>query len=83
MAVKRRKKKRGKGRISKATALAEAHKRVMKETKPGGGQRFKSLKRKLKKKGARNPGALAAWVGRKKYGKKKFQEMSAKGRKRK
>ena len=47
------------------------------------GKRFKKLTKKLRKKGARNPKALAAWIGRKKYGKKKFQRMAAQGRKRK
>lgn len=31
----------------------------------------------------RNPAALAAYIGRKKYGAKKFAQMSAAGRKRK
>lgn len=78
-----RKKKRGKGRISQATALAEAHKKVMKKTPAGAGGRFKSLKGKLaKKKGVKTPGALAAWIGRKKFGKKRFQKMAATGKKR-
>jgi len=83
MAVKRRKKKRGKGRISLSTALKEAHERVMKRTKPGSGKRFASLTKKLAKKGAKNPEALASWIGRKKYGSKKFQKMAIAGRKRK
>jgi len=78
-----RRKKRGKGKIAKSTALAEAHKKVMKKTKPGTGKRFKSLEEKLAKKGAKSPGALAAWIGRKKYGSKKFQQMAAKARKKK
>lgn len=41
---------------------------------------FKALRRKLKRRGARTPGALAAWIGRKKYGKKRFAKMSAAGR---
>lgn len=45
--------------------------------------RFSRLSGKLKRKGARNPDALAAYIGRKKYGKKKFAKMSAAGRKRK
>jgi len=84
MAVKRRKKKRGKGRISQATALKEAHEKVMKRTKPGSGKRFASLKAKLaKKKGVKTPEALAAWIGRKKWGKKRFQAMAVAGKKRK
>ena len=54
----------------------------MKSMKPGGGGRFAKLKGKLAHKGIRNPGALAAKIGREKYGKKKFAQMGAKGRKR-
>ncbi len=46
----------------------------------GNGKRFAVLTGKLKKKGARNPAALAAWIGRRKYGAKKFAKLSAKGR---
>ena len=49
----------------------------------GSGGRFKQLTAKLQKKGASNPKALAAWIGRKKYGAKKMAKMSAAGRKRK
>jgi hypothetical protein len=48
----------------------------------GGGGRFAKLKRKLGHRGARNPGALAAYIGRKKYGRKKFARMSAAGKRR-
>ena len=47
------------------------------------GKRFKSLTKKLKNKGAKNPKALAAYIGRKKYGKKKFQKLASKGKRRK
>ena len=53
-----------------------------KKPKLGTGKRFKILSSKLKKKGAKNPKALAAWIGRKKYGKKKMSAMAAKGKKR-
>jgi len=46
------------------------------------GGRFAKLKGKLAKRGAKSPGALAAWIGRKKYGNKKMAKWSAKGRKR-
>lgn len=49
---------------------------------PGGGGRFKKLESSLKKKGVSDPAALAAAIGRKKYGNKKFQSMAAKGQKR-
>ncbi len=46
----------------------------------GGGGRFKKLSSKLESKGARNPDALAAWIGRKKYGSLKFRKLAAKGK---
>lgn len=53
-------------------------------TKPklGTGARFAKLKKELAGKGATNPGALAGWIGRKKYGNKEMGELSARGRKR-
>lgn len=69
-------------KLSKSTKIAKAHKKVMKKTKPGSGKRFASMVSSLKKKGAKDPKALAAWIGRKKYGKKKMATMAAKGRKR-
>jgi hypothetical protein len=42
---------------------------------------FEKLKGKLAAKGAKSPGALAAWIGRKKYGKGKFQKAAAAGKK--
>jgi len=46
-----------------------------KKRKPplGTGERFKSLTSKLK--GSKDPKALAAWIGRKKYGPKKFASL--------
>jgi hypothetical protein len=46
----------------------------------GQGTRFKNLTNQLKKKGAKNPKALAAWIGRKKLGKAKFQSLSSMGK---
>ena len=47
----------------------------------GQGGRFAALKGKLaKRKGVTNPGALAAYIGRKKYGAKKMGQMSAAGK---
>ena len=45
-----------------------------KKPKLGSGKRFKALKKKT------GSAALAAWIGRKKYGKKKFAALSRKGR---
>ena len=49
----------------------------------GSGGRFKALKGELAAKGVEDPGALAASIGRKKYGAKKMAAMAAAGRKRK
>lgn len=76
MAVKKGKKiKPGmfKGGPSKPAAKAPA----------GSGKRFKALKAQLAAKGAKNPAALAAAIGRAKFGKKKFQQMAAAGRRKK
>lgn len=51
------------------------------KAKLGSGARFKALTKKLTRKGATNPGALAAFIGRKKFGAKRFAQLSAKGRK--
>ncbi len=53
----------------------------MAKAKLGSGKRFAALKKKLSSKGDSNPGALAAFIGRKKYGSKKMASLSAKGRK--
>lgn len=49
----------------------------MAKAKLGSGARFKKLKKKV------GSGALAAWIGRKKYGKARMAKLAAKGRKRK
>ena len=57
---------------------------MAKEPKLGTGARFGALKRKLAhRKGVTNPGALAAWIGRRKFGDERFAKLSAKGRARK
>jgi hypothetical protein len=55
---------------------------MARKPKLGTGKRFKALKSSLAKKGAKNPGGLAAYIGRRKYGKKKFQKLATAGRKR-
>ena len=53
----------------------------MAKPKLGSGARFKALKAKLSARGGvSNPGALAASIGRKKYGKAAFQKLSTSGR---
>lgn len=52
----------------------------------GTGTRFENAKKEFTKKeftkkGVKNPEALAAAIGRKKYGKKRFQKLSKEGKK--
>lgn len=54
----------------------------MKGMKLGQGGRFAKLKTKLAKTGVQDPAALAATIGRKKYGAAKMAKWSAAGRKR-
>lgn len=51
----------------------------MAKPKLGSGKRFSNLSNKLASKGANNPDALAAWIGRNKYGPKKFAKLSQGG----
>lgn len=54
----------------------------MAKAKLGSGARFKALVKKIAGKGkVKNPAAVAAAIGRKKYGKTRFQALAAKGRK--
>jgi hypothetical protein len=65
--------------LEKAIVLKEL---LMKaEPELGSGERFKNLTAKLAGQGASNPKALAAYIGRKKYGKQHFQELAAAGKK--
>ena len=52
-----------------------------KSTKPGGGGRFQMVEDEARASGASDPAAVAAAVGRRKYGKARFQAMAAAGRK--
>ena len=49
--------------------------------KLGTGQRFAACVARMTKKGARNPKALCASIGRKKFGKRRFQKLAAAGKK--
>jgi len=52
------------------------------KAKLGSGARFSALTQQLAgRPGVKNPNALAAFIGRKKYGKRKFQKLSKGGRK--
>lgn len=74
--------------MAKYKSLDEAMAKSKKKRKPkpnpkaplGQGGRFAAVEAKARASGARNPAAVAAAVGRKKYGKKKFQALAAAGR---
>lgn len=53
----------------------------MAKAKLGSGARFKAVEKSAEKSGAKDPGAVAAAVGRKKYGQKKMTALSVKGKK--
>jgi hypothetical protein len=67
----------GRRAARKAYGKAKAH------SKPGSGARFNALMKSAEAGGAENPAAVAASIGRKKYGAKAMAKMSAKGRKKK
>lgn len=53
----------------------------MKSMRPGGGGRFAALEKKITARGGvTNPAAVAASIGRKKYGAKKMAKWSVLGR---
>jgi len=55
---------------------------VSRAAKLGSGARFAALKSKLAARGVRDPGALAAHIGRRKYGKQRFHALATAARKR-
>lgn len=52
----------------------------MKKAKLGSGVRFKKLANKMAREGVDDPDAVAASIGRKKYGNKKMTSMAEKGK---
>jgi hypothetical protein len=53
----------------------------MAKAKLGSGSRFKKVEEEAKKSGAKNPAAVAAAAGMKKYGKAKMEKMAQAGKK--
>jgi len=78
--VRKRKRKKS---LSARIAARKAYKKAKATSKPGSGKRFKALAKSAKAGGAKSGEAVAAAIGRKKYGKKRFQKMAAAGKKRK
>jgi len=68
---------------SKQKFYREQYKKVASRSKPGTGARFKALAKSIAARpGVRNPKAVAASIGREKYGTKRMAGWSAAGRKR-
>jgi hypothetical protein len=61
--------------------LASAQAATQKKAKLGTGKRFSALKKSIAASGAKDPGAVAAAIGRKKFGAKKFAKLGQKGKK--
>jgi len=69
-----------KGQKLKPGSLKGGSNQPSSKAKAGEGGRFQALKRKLVAKGdVRDPEAVAAAIGRAKFGKKKFQQMAKRG----
>lgn len=69
--------------LAQRRKLRKGYKTAVATTPPGEGSRFAALEKVAAAGGATNPGAIAAAIGRKKYGKKRFAKMAAAGRKNK
>jgi len=54
----------------------------MAKAKLGSGERFKAVEKSAAKSGAKDPAAVAAAAGMKKYGKAKMERMAQKGKER-
>lgn len=63
--------------------LRTKQKTAQKKAKLGSGKRFAALEASIAAGGAKNPAAVTAAIGRKKYGAKKMASISAKTRKKK
>jgi hypothetical protein len=67
--------------LEKLVALAEEYlTEDSDEVAAAAGSKFKRLAAELASRGVRDPEGLAAWIGRKKYGRAKFAEMAKRGR---
>lgn len=72
----------GRKKQSKVAKARQNYERVKKTSKPGEGKRFAAMSKLVEAGGAKDPDAVAAMIGRKKYGKKRFQEMASAGKSR-
>lgn len=66
-----------KKKLSASTKAHKNYEQVAKKSAVGTGARFKAVVESAKASGAENPQAVAAAIGRKKYGPKKMAAMAA------
>ncbi len=69
-----------KASLAKRRATRKAVERTEKTAKLGSGKRFAAVEKAAAASGAKDPRAVAAAIGRKKYGAKKMASMAAKGK---
>lgn len=67
--------------LPKRREARENAEKTEKSTKLGTGKRFKAIEESAKASGAKNPAAVAAASGRKKYGNAKMAKLSVAGKK--
>lgn len=67
--------------LPKRRAARKNAEKVEKTAKLGSGSRFKAVEKEAQASGAKNPAAVAAAAGRKKYGAAKMTALSKAGRK--
>lgn len=72
-----------KGSQTKRKLARKNYEKVVKKSKPGSGKRFSALSKSIEAQGKtpEQAEAIAASIGRKKYGKAKMSSMSSKSRK--
>lgn len=68
---------------AKRKSARKNYEKVVKKSKPGSGKRFSALEKSIKAEGKseKSAKAIAASIGRKKYGSTKMEKMAARGRK--
>jgi len=66
--------------MSRESAAKAAYERAKKKYPLGEGHRFKAMSNLVQARGAKTPGALAAYIGRRSLGKERFQRLAARGR---
>jgi hypothetical protein len=68
--------------LTRARAMAHKRRKAKKKPPLGSGKRFAAIKAKAAAGGARDPAAVAAAIGIRKYGAHRMAQMAAAGRKR-